>query len=277
MWLKSIYLSSGFAFLIWLLPWVVGVMMHHFLARHWKRGLGWLLLVLVLPSFIAARIFAYSLEGILYTPHTGMLTISIAVLAFQAVHWRITWRRFYDNKKYAPRRAIAFYAYLVCILLSFLGVGIFIKETIYKYRVKSEVLQERTEALETMMSVGYMPYPGAGYPFGEILSRTAGSPDYQSGESMTLIQQFSTTDDSATAIGFFTELSDLNKNQSVSGITINGGRPVFASISRDGTLLELTEWSDGNWLVIITEPFTNDFEYYTSELIQSTGNGGDDS
>ena len=256
MWLRSIYLSSGFAVLVWLLPYAVGVTYYHLLSRHWKRAVGWLLLVLFVPSLVLAWVFAHALENVIYVPHTTVLIVSCCVMVAQAVFWRLVWYRYRKEGEISHRRTIAFCAFLISILLTLLAVGSFFKEWAYDYRAYAHLQQQSVEDQERLDMVGYAPYPDAEYPLGTGMIHGDGC---MGGDGGFLSMQFRSADEPGRVLDFYRERAGSAGLRTYSGMNSSGGNPMMIALGDDRTAMEVQGWSEDMWLVTIYWNTSYDF------------------
>ena len=240
---------------MWIFPWVIGTMFYHFHASHWKRAFGWLLAVLMIPSLVLAWIFAHALENVFYAPHTTLLVISIIVMILQAVHWMLTWRDYRSRNIVHRIRTVAIYAYIMSSLLGFLGIGSLVKEYIYKYRERKIAAEKIEHTLEILELAGYEPYPGALYPYGDIpVTGQVDNPDSPDpAGSITL--QFESKDDTSDVIKFFDSAARSHDNWAIRGRTRVDERPALVVVGENHTSMEIIEWRDGYWIVIVSYGF----------------------
>jgi len=263
MWLRSIYLSSVFAVLVWVFPWVVGNMLYHFQERHWKRATGWLLGFLIIPSLILAWIFTYALENILFTPHTMLLYISIIVMMVQAAHWRVLWRSYRDRNIIHRLRTIALYAWMTSSLLGFLGIGSLIKEYTYKHKERQIATEEALRVGEILASAGYTPFPGALYSLGEkpVIAHLE-SEDDEIGRG-TLTIQFHSDAHPDDVLDYYNKNSRAQGNWALRGITRVNGKPSLIVLGENRTAMEITGWTDGYWIVSVHYGFEGGLDQLT--------------
>jgi len=264
MWLRSIYLSSAFAILLWIFPWVIGQMSYHFHQRHWKRAVGWFLAVLLIPSLILAWIFAHALENVLYTPHTTLLIVSIIVMIVQAVHWRLMWKDYRDSNIIHKMRTVALYAYLVSSLLGLLGIGSLIKEFTYKYKENQVAAEQADRVTEILASTGYIPYPGALYPLGKIPVIGQLEPENDDENRGTLTIQFRTDDPEDDVIDFYNATARANGNWAVHGITHDGTSRCLVVLGENHTAMEFINWREEFWIVVVHYGFTGGLDHLSN-------------
>jgi hypothetical protein len=262
---RSIYLGSGFAVLVWGLPYVFGLVVHYLRIGRWAKGISWLLLVLFIPSFMLARVFAWGLENDLYTPRTILMSVSCVVVTGQAVFWGLLWMEHRRRGEPAAWRTIAHAAFIASLVLSFLSFGGFFVEKRYRYLETVRLRQQTETDLKHLDKVGYAPYPDAVYEFGDCMIRAeyenetlAGyTQDMPGGYNGFLSIDFRTTDDPLRVIHFYSDhawTAGLTVRRGVSRAT---GAPVMVGFgARDDAIVveQLPpgrEPSNGNWAVTV--------------------------
>ncbi len=246
---KSIYFGSGFAVLVWIVPYALGSMVYHWLSRHRVRASGWLLLVLLVPSFVLARIFAWGLDEDLYRPRTSLMAITCVVMLGQALFWGLLLNEYRTRRETGSWRSVANTAFIVSIILALLSLGSFILEKRYRYlegvRLSRLAVSDQTH----LEDVGYAAYPLAEYPFGECMIRSGGGEDGVGGHTGKgysacgdcLGIHFNTPDESARVLNFYKILARSKGLMTWTGASRASGMPAMVAFSDDHTSIVIEE------------------------------------
>ncbi len=253
-WLRSIYLGSAFAILMWMLPYAIGMLVHYFSSHRWGKAVGWLLMVLFIPSLILAFVFKLALESVLYTPNMILLSISCWVMIGQAILWRMIWFGYVRRRQTSGWRTVALPAFYASLVLAFLAFGSFVGERGTRYYEAVRAQKQIEEDREHLSAAGYEQYPGADFLFGHSLIRGSGS---GCGESLSL--HFRTGDSPEQVLDFYRESADRAGLRVRMGTRPGTGIPVLVVLGED-TAMEVEGWSEDTWLVTVYWDIAEDFE-----------------
>lgn len=262
---RTIYLGSGFAVLIWVLPYAFGTTIHHFTAGRWARGVGWILFILFIPSFVLARVFAWGLENDLYTPRTVLMSISCLVMAGQAVLWWLLWTEYRKRGEPAGWRTTANWAFIASLILLLMSLGSFYLEKRYRYLEGTRRRQQAMADAQHLEKAGYLPYPNAHYRFGECMIREsyedvtlAGYLEDRPGAYRQALDiNFQTDDDPSKVLDFYSDRARKAGMTVRRGTSRTSGAPVIVGVGaeRRAMVIELlplrADPSVGDWSATI--------------------------
>ena len=210
---------------------------------------------MLVPSLVLAWIFTHALQNVLFTSHTIILGISILVMGFQAFTWRSIWRFYFNRKIEHHLRSIAFYSYLMSLILTFMGIGSLVTET--GHRKHEEYLHNQRLIKDELefQKAGYIHYDAAEFPLG---MRPVRNNETSLGESM--IFQFRTSDDPALVSGFYHNLAARYEFRFIDGISKSNRDPTIIVFGEENHAYVLRNWRDGYWMVTIYLDVPDDFE-----------------
>lgn len=250
MWFRSIYLSSMFAVLVWMLPYAVGTMFYHYRTGRWKRAALWTVMVLAIPSLTLSWVFAHALNNVLFTPYTTVLIASCVFMLGQTIFWRVTWKS-HSHEEMGKWRLKGKYAYAMSLILTVLAFGSLAKERGLNYYDDMRIHREEKVNSERLAAAGYETYPGAEFPYGSIFNESNEILERNGEYGGSLNLEFTTGDEPEIVFDFFTQRAVNSNLKALAAVSRMSGDPALIVYGNNGAALELVDLPGNSWSVTI--------------------------
>jgi len=177
------FLLCKLAPITWVLPYVLGMMIHHFVSRNGLRATGWLFLYLLIHPIFASFLLKFpvlgpmSLIGELISGGLvsfTWLTISTVIMPLQTILWFILWYRYRRDDWLSGWRTVGITAFMVGLVFTIPLLFYFAEElnvraetrahTVIRKQAEKQALDQIwMETTDIKKKTGFKEYPNANF------------------------------------------------------------------------------------------------------------------
>jgi hypothetical protein len=273
------------AFLLWIQPYVIGMMIYYLFAHRWLKA-AYLLLVFIVSLIVSSSVVSMGLQSKGFETTDEMLRISGWVMLAQAIIWLIVLLlTMYKSIRDTENRVLlagALPGLLLSVLFAFQANNSSpqMLEVAREEAAKAPKIEvARSEEQLRLDRVGFKPYPSTGPLFADYKVR------FSDEKGQSLILKFSTMDEPGKVIDFYRDCAEragLNVShgvkldtQTIPGIERMFGAPSHLVTGNDSVLLATGEdhvalevcpqIQPGVWMVQVWWDTTDKFDEYVEE------------
>lgn len=143
-------------------------------------------------------------------------------------------------------RSIAFYAYMMSLILTVMGIGSLLTEIGHnkasEYRANRMAITDQRH----LDLAGFRQYESAEFPYGSLPVHNF---DTSYGESM--VYQFRTSDNGNQVLNFYRDHAEQDGFRIFGALSLTDGKPVIGIVGEDNHVTVLRNWRDGYWMATV--------------------------